>query len=113
MENLNLFTASMGKYASAAQEFAETVGEAMGIDPSTWMRNQGVFMTLATGFGVATDRAATMSQQMTQLGYDISSFFNVKVEDAMQRLQSGIAGELEPLRRLGMIFLKLNWRLLR
>lgn len=101
VENLNLFTASMGKYASAAQEFAETVGEAMGIDPSTWMRNQGVFMTLATGFGVATDRAATMSQQMTQLGYDISSFFNVKVEDAMQRLQSGIAGELEPLRRLG------------
>ena len=73
----------------------------MGIDPSTWMRNQGVFMTLATGFGVAGDRAAKMSQQLTQLGYDISSFFNVSVEDAMQKLQSGIAGELEPLRRLG------------
>jgi hypothetical protein len=101
VENLNLFTVSMGEYANKAQEYAETVSEAMGIDPSTWMRNQGVFMTLATGFGVATDRAATMSQQMTQLGYDISSFFNVKVEDAMQRLQSGIAGELEPLRRLG------------
>lgn len=101
VENLNLFTVSMGEYASAAQEYAETVGEAMGIDPSTWMRNQGVFMTLATGFGVAGDRASTMSQQLTQLGYDISSFFNVSVEDAMQRLQSGIAGELEPLRRLG------------
>ena len=101
VENLNLFTVSMGEYAGAAQEYAETVGEAMGIDPSTWMRNQGVFMTLATGFGVASDRAATMSQQLTQLGYDISSFFNVKVEDAMQKLQSGIAGELEPLRRLG------------
>ena len=101
VENLNLFTVSMGEYASAAQEYAETVGEAMGIDPSTWMRNQGVFMTLGTGFGVAADRAATMSQQLTQLGYDISSFFNIKVEDAMQRLQSGISGELEPLRRLG------------
>ena len=101
VENLNLFTVSMGGYAGAAQEYAETVGEVMGIDPSTWMRNQGVFMTLATGFGVASDRAASMSQQLTQLGYDISSFFNVKVEDAMQRLQSGIAGELEPLRRLG------------
>ena len=101
VENLNLFTVSMSEYASAAQEYAETVGEAMGIDPSTWMRNQGVFMTLATGFGVASDRANTMSQQLTQLGYDISSFFNVSVEDAMQRLQSGIAGELEPLRRLG------------
>lgn len=101
VEDLNLFTASMGEYASAAKEYAETISEVMGIDPSTWMRNQGVFMTLATGFGVAGDRAATMSKQLTQLGYDISSFFNVSVEDAMQRLQSGIAGELEPLRRLG------------
>lgn len=100
-ENLNLFTVSMGEYAKEAQEYAEMVGEVMGIDPSAWMRNQGVFMTLATGFGVATDRAATMSQQLTQLGYDISSFYNTSVEDAMQKLQSGLAGELEPLRRLG------------
>ena len=101
VENLNLFTAAMGKYAESAKEYAETVGEVMGIDPSVWMRNQGVFMTLATGFGVAGDRASTMSKQLTQLGYDISSFYNISVEDAMQRLQSGISGELEPLRRLG------------
>ena len=73
----------------------------MGIDPGEWMRNQGTFMTLATGFGVVSDRAYVMSQQLTQLGYDISSFFNVSYADAMQKLQSGLAGELEPLRRLG------------
>ena len=101
VENLSLFKVSMGEYAESAQEYAEAVGEIMGIDPSAWMRNQGVFMTMATGFGVATDRAATMSQQLTQLGYDISSFYNTSVEDAMQKLQSGLAGELEPLRRLG------------
>ena len=101
VENLNLFTAAMGEFATEANEYAEHIGEVLGIDPSTWIRNQGVFMTLATGFGVATDRAATMSQQLTQLGYDISSFFNVSVEDAMQKLQSGMSGELEPLRRLG------------
>jgi hypothetical protein len=101
VENLNLFTISMGEYAEEAQKYAEEVGEVMGIDPSSWMRNQGVFMTLATGFGVAGDRASVMSEQLTQLGYDLSSFANVSVEDAMQKLQSGIAGELEPLRRLG------------
>ena len=101
VENLNLFTVAMGEYAGSAKEYAETVGDIMGIDPSTWMRNQGVFMTMATGFGVAGDRAATMSQQLTQLGYDLSSFYNTSVEDAMQKLQSGLAGELEPLRRLG------------
>ena len=98
IENLNLFTVSMGEYADEAQRYAERVGELMGIDPSTWMRNQGVFMTLATGFGVASDRAYIMSQNLTQLGYDLSSFFNITVDDAMQKLQSGISGELEPLR---------------
>ncbi len=101
IENLNLFNASMGQYAGAASEYAEEVAEIMGIDPGEWMRNQGVFMTLATGFGVAGDRAAVMSEQLTQLGYDLSSFFNISVEDAMQKLQSGVSGELEPLRRLG------------
>ena len=100
-ENLNLFTVAMGEYADSAMDYANTVSEVMGIDTSDWIRNQGVFMTLATGFGVAGDRAATMSQQLTQLGYDISSFYNISVEDAMQKLQSGISGELEPLRRLG------------
>ena len=101
VENMNLFTVSMGEYAGSAMDYANAVSEAMGIDPSDWIRNQGVFMTMSTGFGVVGDRAATMSQQLTQLGYDISSFYNTSVEDAMQRLQSGLAGELEPLRRLG------------
>lgn len=101
VENMNLFNVAMGEYASSAQKYAEQVGEIMGIDPSEWMRNQGLFMTLATGFGVAGDRAAKMSEQLTQLGYDLSSFFNIPVEEAMQKLKSGFAGELEPLRNLG------------
>ena len=100
-ENLNLFTVAMGKYADQALKYGQTVSDILGIDISQWVRNQGVFMTLATGFGVVGDRAYIMSKNLTQLGYDISSFFNISVEDAMQKLQSGISGELEPLRRLG------------
>ncbi len=101
IEDMNLFTASMGQYADDAQRYAEKVGEIMGIDPGEWMRNQGLFMTLATGFGVVSDRAEIMSRNLTQLGYDISSFFNMSFADAMAKLQSGLAGELEPLRRIG------------
>lgn len=100
-EDLNLFTVAMGQYAKEAQEYAENVGEIMGIDPAKWMRNQGVFNTLLSGFGSVADRSYLMSKNLTQLGYDISSFFNISVEDAMQKLQSGVSGELEPLRRLG------------
>ena len=100
-ENVNLFTVSMGQYADKAMEYAENVSELMGIDTSEWIRSQGVFMTMATGFGVASDRAYTMSQNLTQLGYDLASFYNIDTETAMQKLKSGLAGELEPLRAIG------------
>lgn len=101
IENLNLFNASMGKYTEEARRYAEQVGELMGIDPGEFMRNQGIFMTITEGFGVVSDRAYIMSKNLTQLGYDLSSFFNISFADAMQKLESGISGELEPLRRLG------------
>lgn len=100
-EDLNLFTVALGQYAAEAQNYAEKVSDVMGIEPAQWLRNQGVFNTLLTGFGDTAERAQLMSQNLTQLGYDISSFFNISIEDAMQKLQSGISGELEPLRRLG------------
>lgn len=100
-EDLNLFTVALGQYAAEAQNYAEKVSDVMGIDPAQWLRNQGVFNTLLTGFGDTAERAQLMSQNLTQLGYDISSFFNISIEDVMQKLQSGISGELEPLRRLG------------
>lgn len=100
-EDLNLFTVALGQYAAEAQNYAEKVSDVMGIDPAQWLRNQGVFNTLLTGFGDTAERAQLMSQNLTQLGYDLSSYANIPIEDAMQKLQSGISGELEPLRRLG------------
>lgn len=101
VENLNLFTVSLGEFADEAKQYAEEVSELMGIDPSDWLRAQGVFNTLATGFGLSSKKASIMSKNLTQLSYDISSLYNIKVADAMTKLQSAFSGELEPVRRLG------------
>lgn len=101
VENLNLFTVAMGNHAKEAFRYGQAVQKAMGIDSSEWMRNQGIFMQITTGFGVVEDKAYQMSKTLTQIGYDMSSFFNRPIEEAMQKVQSGIAGELEPLRRWG------------
>lgn len=100
-ETINLFTASMGEYAKEAYDFAKKASDVMGIDISDWMQNQGVFNTIITGFGVSGEKAAFMSKNLTQLGYDLASFYNIDVASAMQKVQAGISGELEPLRRLG------------
>ena len=100
-ETLHLFDVAMGQYADGAKQYAEIVSDAMGIDTEEWMKAQGVFMTLATGFGVASDRASVMSKNLTQLSYDLSSFYNMDVDKAFLKLKSGLAGELEPLRAIG------------
>lgn len=100
-EIMNMFSVSMGEYGEEAYEYATKVGEVMGIDPAEWAENQGVFNSIIKGFGIASDKAAVMSKNLTQLGYDLATFYDTDFETAMQKVQSGIAGELEPLRRWG------------
>ena len=71
VENLNLFTVAMGDNAKEALNYAEKVNDLLGIDVSEWIRNQGVFKQITTGFGVVEEKANLMSKNLTQLGYDI------------------------------------------
>lgn len=97
VENMNLFTVAMGEFATEAQAFAEKMEIKLGIDSGEAMRYMGVFQQLSTSFGVAGEQAYVLSKNLTQLGYDLASFFNLKTDEAFLKLQSGIAGEIEPL----------------
>lgn len=102
IENMNLFNVSMGEAASKAKEFINQFSSVLGVDPSNAMRYMGLFNTLVEGFGLSSDAAYTMSKNLTQLSYDMSSFLNIPIEDAMQKLKSGISGEIEPMRAVGV-----------
>lgn len=100
-KTLNMFTVSLGEYATNATKYGNAVKDALGIDIAGWQNAQGIFQTLITGFGVSGDQAAYMSQNLTQLSYDIASFYNLTNEEAQNKLKSAISGRLEPIRKLG------------
>ena len=102
IETLNLFNVTMGEGAEEARKFAENVSNAMGIDIAEWMQYQGTFKNLTAGFGVASDKANIMSQNLTQLSYDMSSFFNTDVETAFDKLSSAMSGQVKGLREFGI-----------
>lgn len=102
VENVNLFQVSMGEFYDEAFAYAQLVNEKLGVDPSQWMRTQGVFMSIANGFGVSRDQAYALSEGLTELSYDLSSLYNEDIESSALRLQSALAGEIEPIRRLGI-----------
>lgn len=101
IENINLADTSLGQYAATAHEYADAVKAALGINSGEFLKNQGTFMTMAQGMGVAANNAYTMSKGLTQLSYDLASFFNITNDEAFEKVRSGLAGEIEPLRALG------------
>ena len=102
IETLNLFNVTMGDAADSAYNYAESVQKLMGIDIEEWMSYQGTFKQLTSGFGVASDSANVMSQNLTQLSYDMASFFNTDVETAFDKLSSAMAGQVKGLRDYGI-----------
>lgn len=102
IETLNLFNVTMGDAADAAYKYAESVHGLVGIDIEEWMNYQGTFKNLTAGFGVAEESANTMSQNLTQLSYDMASFFNTDVETAFDKLSSAMAGQVKGLREFGI-----------
>ena len=104
IETVNLFNVTMGDAAPAAREYAEAVQEAIGIDSKDFMQFQGVFKNLTAGFGVSAEQANLMSQNLTQLSYDMASFFNATggVEESFDKLSSAMAGQVKGLRDYGI-----------
>ena len=101
IEDQNLAAVVLEEHYSSMYDFWNSAQNLMGVDAAQAIKYQGYFQELMTGMGIAGSEAANMSKQLTQLGYDLSSFENLSVDDAMLKLQSGISGELEPLRRIG------------
>lgn len=102
IEAVNLFRVTMGESADAAMKYAESVQNLIGIDMQEWLTNQGTFQQIITGFGIANDKATIMSQNLTQLAYDISSVFNTDVSTAMQKLEAAMSGQVKGIRAYGI-----------
>ena len=101
-ESLNLFATTLADKAQEAMDWVNMFSNALYLDPSNVMQYMGAFDSLIKGLGVGEDNAYLMSQQLTQLTYDLASFKNLDFETAFQKLQSGISGEIEPLRNVGV-----------
>lgn len=101
-ESLNLFKVTMGDYFGKADSFVKKFSDALYLDPANVMQYMGSFNSLVKGLGVGAENSYLMSQNLTQLVYDLASFKNLSFEESFRKLQSAISGELEPLRNVGV-----------
>lgn len=102
VESLNLFNVTMGEGAENAKRYADELQNLMGIDVKEWMNYQGSFNQMLNGFGIDNSISNEMSQQLTQIAYDLSSLWNTDVETAFQKIQSGMSGQVKGLKAWGI-----------
>jgi hypothetical protein len=92
-----------GDAAPAVLDFAQTTAQAMGISRTQALETAGSFGTLFRSAGLSTDAAADMSTGLVQLAADLASFNNIDPTEALDKLRSGLVGESEPLRSVGVL----------
>ena len=103
-QTLNMMSVVMGEGSKEAIKFADTLGDTLGINPADVMNFQVTFQNLMTGFGNTSDKAQIMSKNLTQLSYDMASFYAQLGGDsqaAAEKLRLAMAGTIEPIQRLG------------
>ena len=89
--------------AAGAEAWAEGFGKAANRSKNEikgFLADSGAIFT---GIGMGAEQAATMSEMMTSLSYDLASFNNLADEDAFAKLRSGLMGETEGLKSMGIV----------
>ena len=107
-ENLNLFMVALGENTTRATTFIKEMSESLYLDEAKLTRTVGLFYQISESLGLSSEKAYTLSTNFTKLAYDLASFYEISVDDAVTKLQAGLVGETEPLRRIGIIITENN-----
>lgn len=103
VENLNLFAVAYGDVYEETLDWALNLADGFGLANNEVLKFAGTFRQLSTSLGLVENTANSVSQTVTQLGYDMAALFNTTVENAMEKLQSGLfSGNVRPLRSYGI-----------
>lgn len=98
----NVVDVTFGSMAQDINNFAKTSITQMGMSEAAAKRYTGTMGAMLKSSGLSTKQSADMSKTITQLSADMSSFYNLDSEEAFNKIRSGISGEIEPLRQLGI-----------
>jgi phage-related protein len=87
-----------GTAAKSVQDFADNAAYSAGISETAALQAAKNFGGFATAAGLAGQDAAKFSTSLVQAAGDLASFNDVPVDQALAAIQSGLAGQSEPLR---------------
>lgn len=91
-----------GEWADDVEKFGEAAASSLGMSKNQALAATGTYGNLFRSMGIGVETSADMSMNLVQLASDLASFNNSNPTEVLDALRSGLSGETEPLKRLGV-----------
>lgn len=98
----NVVDTAFGSSAKSVDAWAKTAMTNYGLTELQAKQFASTMRAMTGSMGLSSGEADKMSLSLAGLAGDMASFYNISQEDAFAKLQSGISGETEPLKQLGI-----------
>ena len=98
----NVVDVTFGSATEAINSWSKECLAAYGMNEVSAKRYAGTLGAMLKSSGLAGDAIVDMSKDMVGLAGDMASFYNLDLETAFEKIRSGISGETEPLKQLGI-----------
>lgn len=101
-ETTSKVTVVFGKNAADMLKWGENAATAFGMPTEKALAFAGTFGNLFSAMGMAPEKSAEMSKSLVQLASDLGSFNNMEAGEVLEKLKSGLTGETDGLKALGV-----------
>ena len=104
----NVVETTFGKSSNIINEFAESALKNFGLTELQAKKYVSTLGAIAKASGESDEATLQMSTNLTKLTADVASFFNYDYDTAFNKIRSGLTGETEPLKDLGVVMTVAN-----
>ncbi|MGI1659607.1 MAG: hypothetical protein ACRKFN_11560 [Desulfitobacterium sp.] len=98
----NVVDTTFGKNAQQINSWSKAALNAFGLSELQAKQYTGTLGAMLKSSGIAEKDMLNMSQNLTGLSGDLASFYNLDHDEAFGKIRSGLSGETEPLKALGI-----------
>ncbi len=103
VESENLVSVAFGAMRNQADAWSKSLSSQLGLNQFELRKTAGTIFTMTNSMGLAKDESFAMATGVAQLAADMASFRNLRMEDTLEKIRSGLTGEAEPLKALGIL----------
>ena len=103
IESDSMFDTVFGSLANDVRQWSEELQNTLGLNGYAIRENVATLYNMTQSMGLASSEALNLSRDMTLLAEDMASFYNLSSEEAFTKIRTGLTGETEPLKALGIL----------